>query len=445
MFNSPNTMEKRLITKLNLMDRYSVEITESGEIIDSKYDSLIRNSIQSKKELFEEYHSLLDYYLLPAIIEEYKNAVFYKGVSNDLFFTYDKELEKEIDLKRLVATFEESFPYILTLGEYMFIVDTENKQLDDRFDQTAWRGLYDRSSLVEIVTTNEKDKKEIENFFDRNKIIIVRYSVLSKRTQKISQEGNILYLYESVPLLHKGVFKLINSIKFLEYGSLVTTAQNIERKQLAMLRLPPSTPIEKGFDLAKKYETLLNSLSGNTSFNIEDLLTNISKFKVIPQFGDKGDLNVKDDIPLKEIDLNKLEQFKRQLATAIKIDLSAIGLVNQDRALYGKFIENVNKLRRIFCDTINEFLTKVGLEKYQVKPLILPGEDSVRMLDQVDAMQAVIDGIVRIILSIGDAVDSGAINKEDFIDVMNDKLELLLNKRILKIPKEKEIEGDNYE
>ena len=212
-----------------------------------------------------------------------------------------------------------------------------------------------------------------------------------------------------------------------------------------MLRLPPSTPIEKGFDLAKKYETLLNSLSGNTSFNIEDLLTNISKFKVIPQFGDKGDLNVKDDIPLKEIDLNKLEQFKRQLATAIKIDLSAIGLVNQDRALYGKFIENVNKLRRIFCDTINEFLTKVGLEKYQVKPLILPGEDSVRMLDQVDAMQAVIDGIVRIILSIGDAVDSGAINKEDFIDAMNDKLELLLNKRILKIPKEKEIEGDNYE
>ena len=422
-------------------------------------------SIQSKKAVKAFHDSLSDHYMLRIIKQSIYHDVFYKFVDNNylpagLPIVIDASSEslknkiiETLEETRLSEIVKEILDATLYLGEYLLFFDDENFQIDETFlDQISWRAVYQRGVLSKIVVySNVKD--DIESMKD--KAIIFRIKYLPLKIPVLGEDEYPFYAYIGQGIIGIEILNLINTIRLIETLLPINQVLNVAAGQLVYARFPEGpTNIGEAFDIARQYERLLNAsveTSSNTTggpISIQDIITSVAKWRVIPLFGDKGSLEPRELPRPNPIDVQTINYFKQALADAIPLPSSYLGVPESggegpDRNKLAQYYTMITEIRSAIADLAEIVISKaIHFKKlrisgeYSILPIQVSGILENQMGDYFELASFVMDSISRSILSIADVRDrsSGYVNMEIMGRILNQLFyPLTLGEELIKI------------
>jgi hypothetical protein len=337
-------------------------------------------SIQSKKAVKAFHDSLSDHYMLRIIKQSIYHDVFYKFVDNNqlpaglpVVINASSERVKNkiietLEETRLSDIVKEILDATLYLGEYLLFFDDENFQLDETFlDQTSWRAVYQRGALSKIVVYSNVSE-DIESMKD--KAIIFRIKYLPLKLPVLGQDEYPFYAYVGQGIISIEILNLINTIRLIETLLPINQVLNVAAGQLVYARFPEGpTNIGEAFDIARQYERLLNAsveTSSNTTggpISIQDIISSVAKWRVIPLFGDKGSLEPRELPRPNPIDIQTINYFKQALADAIPLPSSYLGVTETggegpDRNKLAQYYTMITEIRSAIADLAEVVVSK---------------------------------------------------------------------------------------
>lgn len=425
------------------------QVSESQ--INQAIASALFPSIQSKKAVKTFHDSLADHYMLRIIKQSIYHDVFYKFVDNNhlpaglpIVINASSESVKNkiietLEETRLSEIVKEILDATLYLGEYLLFFDDENFQLDETFlDQISWRAVYQRGVLSKIVVySNVKD--DIESMKD--KAIIFRVKYLPLKLPVLGEDEYPFYAYVGQGIIGIEILNLINTIRLIETLLPINQVLNVAAGQLVYARFPEGpTNIGEAFDIARQYERLLNAsveTSSNTTaggpVSIQDIITSVAKWRVIPLFGDKGSLEPRELPRPNPIDVQTINYFKQALADAIPLPSSYLGVPETggegpDRNKLAQYYTMITEIRSAIADLAEVVVSKAIYFKkirisgeYSILPIQVSGILENQMGDYFELASFVMDSISRSILSIADVRDrsSDYVNMEVMGRILN--------------------------
>jgi hypothetical protein len=436
-------------------------------------------SIQSKKAVKAFHDSLSDHYMLRIIKQSIYHDVFYKFVDNNNLpaglpvvvnassENVKNKIVETLEETRLSEIVKEILDATLYLGEYLLFFDDENFQVDETFlDQTSWRAVYQRGALSKIVAySNVKD--DIESMKD--KAIIFRIKYLPFKIPVLGEDEYPFYAYIGQGIIGIEILNLINTIRLIETLLPINQVLNVAAGQLVYARFPEGpTNIGEAFDIARQYERLLNAsveTSSNTTggpISIQDIISSVAKWRVIPLFGDKGSLEPRELPRPNPIDVQTINYFKQALADAIPLPSSYLGVLESggegpDRNKLAQYYTMITEIRSAIADLADVVISKaIHFKKirisgeYSILPIQVSGILENQMGDYFELASFVMDSISRSILSIADVRDRSAeyVNMEIMGKILNQLFyPLTLGDKLIKIEslsssEEEEIGGE---
>lgn len=436
-------------------------------------------SIQSKKAVKAFHDSLSDHYMLRIIKQSIYHDVFYKFVDNNhlpaglpiVINASSEKLKNKIietlEETRLSDIVKEILDSTLYLGEYLLFFDNENFQIDETFlDQTSWRAVYQRGVLSKIVTYSNV-KEDIESMKDR--AIIFRIKYLPFKLPVLGEDEYPFYAYVGQGIIGIEILNLINTIRLIETLLPINQVLNVAAGQLVYARFPEGpTNIGEAFDIARQYERLLNAsveTSSSTTggpISIQDIISSVAKWRVIPLFGDKGSLEPRELPRPNPIDTQTINYFKQALADAIPLPSSYLGVPESggegpDRNKLAQYYTMITEIRSAIADLAEVVISKAVYFKklhisgeYSIFPIQVSGILENQMGDYFELASFVMDSISRSILSIADVRDrsSDYVNMEIMGKILNQLFHpLTLGEELVKIEslsssEEEEIGGE---
>ena len=402
--------------------------------INQSLASALFPSIQTKKAVKAFHDSLSDHYMLRLIKQSIYHDVFYKFVDNNHLpagLPVSIEASNERLKNKIIETLEEIrlsdivkeiLDATLYLGEYLLFFDEENFQIDETFiDQTSWRAVYQRGSLSKIVIYSNT-QEDIESMKD--KAIIFRIKYLPLKLPVIGSDEYPFYAYIGQGIIGIEILNLINTIRLIETLLPINQVLNVAAGQLIYARFPEGpTNVGEAFDIARQYERLLNAsveTSSNTTggpVSIQDIISSVAKWRVIPLFGDKGSLEPRELPRPNPIDTQTIAYFKQALADAIPLPASYLGIPEAggegpDRNKLAQYYTMITEIRSAIADLAEIVISKaISYKKlrvsgeYSILPIQVSGILENQMGDYFELASFVMDSISRSILSIADVRD----------------------------------------
>jgi len=407
-------------------------------------------SIQSKKAVKAFHDSLSDHYMLRIIKQSIYHDVFYKFVDNNYLpaglpivinassESVKNKIIEALEETRLSEVVKEILDATLYLGEYLLFFDDENFQIDETFlDQTSWRAVYQRGSLSKIVVYSNASN-DIESMKD--KAIIFRVKYLPLKLPVLGEDDYPFYAYVGQGIIGIEILNLINTIRLIETLLPINQVLNVAAGQLVYARFPEGpTNIGEAFEIARQYERLLNAsveISSNTTggpISIQDIISSVAKWRVIPLFGDKGSLEPRELPRPNPIDIQTINYFKQALADAIPLPSSYLGVLESggegpDRNKLAQYYTMITEIRSAIADLAEVVISKaIRFKKlrisgeYSILPIQVSGILENQMGDYFELASFVMDSISRSILSIADVRDRSSeyVNMEIMGKILN--------------------------
>lgn len=429
-------------------DSAQSQVSESQ--INQAIASALFPSIQNKKAVKSFHDSLSDHYMLRLVKQSIYHDVFYKFVDNNhlpaglpitIKASSDKlkgKIIETLEKLRLSEIVKEILDATLYLGEYLLFFDEDEFQIDETIiDQTSWRAVYQRGALSKVVVYGNV-REDIESKKDR--AIVFRIKYLPLKLPVLGSDEYPFYAYIGQGIIGIEILNLINTIRLIETLLPINQVLNVAAGQLVYARFPEGpTNIGEAFDIARQYERLLNSsveTSSNTTggpVSIQDIISSVAKWRVIPLFGDKGSLEPRELPRPNPIDIQTINYFKQALADAIPLPASYLGIQESggegpDRNKLAQYYTMITEIRSAIADLAEVVISKaISFKKlrlsgeYSILPIQVSGILENQMGDYFELASFVMDSISRSILSIADVRDrsSDYVNMEIMGRILN--------------------------
>jgi len=453
--NDKKTINSQLITKF-----FEISSTKSGIIKD----------IDSIKEF---YFSQL---IINRILDDALNPT---GNDNRLFkaIIYNKNGEIDESATNLLDEFVDEFNLqkmiidiasdLLFYGEYYLRLDV-NSINDENFSKKGIINIHDDVEMENVIPIfRDSDvsyylklnKKKIETISPSS---LVYFSLPSSRI-RIKIDGlddKIAYLRMGKSVLYP-VYGLLKELKFLENIIPINFINNASATKLVSVTVPSTTKPMEAQKIAKTFEGMINNtLRSNSSGKTDDevlseLQNSLGNVKVIPNFGDKGELNSEDfnsEDKFEDIQ-EKVGDLRKMILTTIGIPSSIIdeeGLksdVIKDHVRYTKKLKSIQfalkeGLQRIFIvHLINNGFDNFIKEDIKVQFLNVLNTDDLEKLEFLDLTVSMLDNFKSFVEDFEDN-DKIKINMPEYIKFMNAQFESNAGFQIFELKDEDEQNSD---
>ena len=435
---------------------------ESNPSVTQGLSEVVRTSIKEKKNHAQEVESVRDYYLTHLILDRVTHDTLFRFVDDDFPFVIEgttdaekkaiKQAYFDLDLPSVLL---EMLPTFLALGEYLFVWDAKNKQLDDFIPQAYWRAVYSRGKVASIVLDMQGFSIQDENHPDRvmdadelteylRKNGIVAYLRSLPRPIKPVDPSRYRYrVYEGRGILTPGVVSLLKSIRLMESIVPILQVLSADSRYTVKVRAREGSNHKQVMQLVRLYSRFLNEVNESVvSNNVDEVMRAIGKFKVIPVFGDKGDIEY-DEVPkAQEPSLESIQMFKSNLSDAIPLDPEYLGLPLEEKTEKVQYYSLIFAIRRDLSRFVEQVLRKALAKKvssFDILPAPMLGVDELTRADYLDMLNMSVDNMSRVIQSFTDLADRAAdyVNMEALADVINKRLlPVTGGQDIVKVPSE---------
>jgi hypothetical protein len=292
---------------------------------------------REKWDVYNKVKSTRDTYLYAGIVSLLvEDSLAPSIVTNDIVAITSKnkkfnadleEFQKKFDLDEIVKTI---IGDLLSFGEYFLSTKIDGiksdgtggegiTEINDDVDQGKIVALYDGTMPSRYIVMNEKGKQ----IGTKKPYEIAHFIVGDRKLRiKIEERQQSEYVRIGRPLFW-GTFELLNNLMLMTALIPASYVQKINNSSIIGVQVAEGTSPDQAFEIADQFQTLLNKTvtfdKASGEISISDVLNAAGKFKVIPQYGDKGSMQ-KVDPRFDEItDLSVLDDLRQSIMSAIGV------------------------------------------------------------------------------------------------------------------------------
>ena len=488
MFDSLNQNFKSLTTKMfNWTISIDPAIQAQQQMSGSKESSINHHlltkffDISSTKEgIIADIDSVRDFYFSQMMVERIMDDAFNPTGNDNRIFKIDiMASDGSVDktATQLISDFIDEFNIqklmidvaadLLFYGEYFLRVDVNGLSQSG----TTKKGIFNIHDDVDMTTTipvfRDSDVSYILKLGER-KIETVQptshiYFSLPSNRIKVKVDGiddKVSYLKMGKSLLYP-VYGLIKELKFLEALVPIGFVNDALSTKLVSVNVPSTTKPAEAQKIAQTFEKMINkSLTikqgeeRNEEAIIKQVSSKVGEVKVIPSFGDKGDLQAEDfnsESNYDEIN-NKITDLRKMILTTVGIPPSIMdeeGMktdVIKDHIRYTKKLKSIQFAikeglqRLIIVHLINNGFTNYLKEDIRVTFLNVLNTDDLEKLEYIDLTVSMIDNFKSFVEDFDDN-EHVDVNYKEYVSFINKQFENVAGFSLFTY-KEKTADGD---
>ena len=436
-----------------------------------KSDSEFYNYVQSREgryaisALFESV--ALEKAKIVDMVDSYKDTFFHQMIVNMLFddvlnvdpvtnnvvdITTTNEylkpiiehLQEKLDIDSFISSIAED---VIAYGDYIVRVVTDGNEvlsLEDDVDQKKVVVLYKASKPVFAVDTSSGTEEKIDEY-----VKFLHFSV-NPRKLKIKINANALgkvsggtpwseYVRIGKPLFW-GVWDLLNSLYVLTVFYPVFAVQKLNATTVIGVKVPPETPQERAWQVAKKYQELFNVYSAVDKMgrvSLADVIDTVGRYKVVPVWGDeKGVTQLADPRLDESFALDVMGDLKKTLCATLGVPYSFLFGSDENTSKldvlksFSRYVKRIGSVQRAIRDGLMQL---VNIECRLKNVSFVPSDIDIRFrnsvigveqLDKLDFM----DGMLGVVQTAVDTVGSlasgvgGKVNNTKLLDFVDSYL-----------------------
>ncbi len=428
---------------------------------------------QTKARIIQDLDTIKDFYFSQMIIDRIMDdalnptgndqVLFEANIKNSTGATDEaatkivKDFLNEFNVQKMIIDIAQD---ILYYGEYFLRLDVNGNDTDsstnkgivsihDDVDMTTVIPVFKDSDVAYYLSLG---KSKIETVQPTN---MVYFSLPSSRI-RIKVDGlndKILYLRMGKSVLYPS-YGLIKELKFLEQLVPLGFINDALATKLVSVSVPSTTKPAEAQKIAQTFEKMINKTLkiGTADKSDEEILRTIGarvgEVKVIPNFGDKGELQAEDfnsesnyaEMHEKITDIRKMALSTIGLPTSIIDEQGIKSDVIKDHIRYTKKLKSIQyALREGLQRLIIVHLTNIGFRNFikediEVKFLNVLNTDDLERLEFLDLTVSMVDNFKSFINDFEDH-DEIDINRKEYVDFLNKQFSLMSGFDILSMKK----------
>ena len=380
---------------------------------------------------------------------------------NDYLRPVIDDLQERLDLDNLVESIIDD---VISYGDYVVRVVVEDGKvvaLEDDVDQSKVVVVYRQGVPVFLVNVGELYKNDLDESLKIYSEFI--HFCVGRRKIKI-KIGDDLMKTAGIPLFSEYVrvgrplfwsaWDLLNSLYVLTVFYPVFSVQKLNASTVVGVRVPPEVSQARGWEIAKKYQELLNVFTAVDQYGrvtLADVIDTVGKYKVIPVWGDeKGLLQLADPRLEESFALDILVELRKVLCATLGIPYGF--LFGSDENLskldslksFSRYVKRIGSIQR----AIRDGLTQLVMIECHLRGLHPSPEDievrfrnsiiNVEHLDKLEFVAGLVETVnstTEVITSISERL-AVKLDKEKLVEFLNSYLSMVGLEGCIKVEEE---------
>ena len=423
-------------------DEFDPNIEKNHSVLDA-YTTIYSRVVESRLKIIQAVDAVSNFYLVDVMVEQMtEDALSPEIGSNEILeIKYPKDPKIEKELQRLERRLDldqklvDITPDMIRYGEYVLKTEidtgTEEEQrnelgnnelvvkkikgkglvaLKDTVEQGMIVGLTQDGDQAGYLGVDEKgalvryENADYVKFTFGGQRVRVRLEdqIPWARTEKIQKFLETLPRYVRVG--RSAIFKFIPKIKELELLEKLVPATKLSKLanvNIVGMNVPEQYDIDKGLAAAKRVENLINNKVGVDvqlrEITVENIVAIAGRTKVVPTFGDKGQLQ-KLDYKIDEADdmASSADDLRKLICDSIGIPYELIfkteGDANKGEILkrYARYLRRLKNIQRSLAEGVKQIcaihLANSGIE-FREDDIIVEFKNKLIEIDNLDKLE----------------------------------------------------------
>lgn len=408
--------------------------------------------ITDKNSYYLAIDSLKDNSLAESIVEKVRDDVLNKDYNDKSVPFFKVVIKSDLDKNNVMEDDAQSFinnlnlfrvvteylDDILWYGDYSFILDWENKEIDDLDSQKSVLPIYVRGKFKYLVDSNRifQSSKDYVTFRlgSQSKKLLVKDTTNARFVVKLSKG-----------LFSPTVVKLFKTLELLENLIPMGEVDSLSRKMQFYMRVPKGTTMEEAYDMTRKYETmLLGLLKTDNSTDLSSIMNEMLKIKVIPLFGSQEELSEFNIPKAEKIDLTYINDLREQLNSRLSLprsfifaddpELSSPSYLRKLEAIRGNLGSAVKHI--VYEYIVTQKKIKIDYDSISIITPPIVGIDSLDSMEYIQLVNTSLSDLNRVIQEMGETISnaSNSVDKEKLVKFLNKKVKPIVGEAIFKVP-----------
>lgn len=308
----------------------------------SALTAVYTKSVQTRRDFLLEFDRIKSFYLIQGLL----NALIEDSLTPDVttgeiieISSQNEKINAELRLLQQIFDFDQIINDIVldlvSFGEYTLRLKVDKEQgvtdIVDDLDQSRIVAFYQQGFPYRFIRQTERDIEVYPAYkfahfvYGRNKLRIKIENEFMEVGNFTDQFGNAYPAYARVgrPVMY-GVLSKIKELMVLEQLIPASKLNQLLTGSLISVSVPTSMSPDEGFKAARRYEQILNRHRGvdrsSGEITIVDIISVAGKIRVLPQFGEKGQLaNINDVKENRTIDdlMGAIRDIREVVCTSI--------------------------------------------------------------------------------------------------------------------------------
>jgi hypothetical protein len=369
-------------------------------------------------------------------------------------------LQERIDLDAFISSIVED---VVAYGDYVVRVVNDGRKvvaLEDDIDQKKVIVVYKAGRPVCLVDYSEVMKssdKAMMNYIEFLHFSVnprkIRLKLPEKVYEQVAKEGFTEYVRLGKPLFW-GLWDLLNSLYILMVFYPIFCVQKLNATTVVGVRVPQETSVQRAWEIARKYQELLNvytTVDERGRVALVDVIDTVGRYKVVPVWGDeKGFIQLADPKLEESFALDIVEELKVTLCAALGVPYSFLfgsreGMSKLDTLKsFSRYVKKVASIQRAIREGLYQLVrieAKLqGLGDIPVEDIDVRFRNALISTEHLDKLEFV-TGMIETVRGTVDSVNEiastleGVVDKEKVIDFLNDYFGLVGLEGVIKIAK----------
>jgi len=363
---------------------------------------------------------------------------------NEMLKPIVEGLQERIDLDAFISSIVED---VVAYGDYVVRVVNDGRKvvaLEDDIDQKKVIVVYKAGRPVCLVDYSEVMKNSDDAMMSY--VEFLHFSVSPRKVRlklpdrvyaQVEKEGFTEYVRVGKPLFW-GLWDLLNSLYILMVFYPVFAVQKLNATTIVGVRVPPEMSVQRAWEIARKYQELLNvytTVDERGRVALVDIIDTVGKYKVVPIWGDeRGFVQLVDPRIEESFALDIVDELKVLLCASLGVPYGFLfgsreGATKLDTLKsFSRYVKKIASIQRAIREGLYQ-LVRIEAKLHGLGDISVEEVDvrfrnaliSTEHLDKLEFIAGMIDTVrssVEAVNEIASALEA-SVNKEKIVDFLN--------------------------
>ena len=462
-----------------IINTYNIKDSDVNSVVLLNFNKISK----TKEEIINGIDKIKDFYFSQMILERIIDDAFNPPANSDKFFSVSVEKFDKVDdtLTQILEDFSYKFNIenfikdvaydMLLYGEYYLKLDVVDVSEDSHNNGVI--NIHDDVDIKNILpifkdgdisyyVVKEKNKLRVANPSEYVSFILPGNRIKLKMDNEIiiNDDEKITHIKMGKSVLYP-IYGILNELQFFEQMIPIRFMHDSMKTLLVSVQVPSTTKPAEASQIAKAFENMINNtLTFKAAKTPEDFLKELQSksgnVKVIPNWGEKGEIDAKDLASEINYDnlFEKINDLRKYCLNTIGLPSNIIDEENLKSDVIKENIRYTKKLKTIqsaiaeglktlfYIHLVNLGFTNIYKDDIKINYLNTLNIDDIEKLEYIDLMVSMFDNFNSFVDNISSNLEDKGIevDTEEYINFINKSFKNITGFNIFKYNKDNDDE-----